>query len=53
LTGPDADLRAALITGHLLGLGAAIAIDRDGPVAAADPQTVVEFYAPALQSLIH
>jgi hypothetical protein len=52
LTGPDADLRAALITGQLLGLGAAIAIDRTGPIAAADPGTVAGLYAPGIQRLI-
>jgi AcrR family transcriptional regulator len=52
LTGPDADLRAALITGQLLGLGAAIAIDRTGPIAAADPDTVAGLYAPGIQRLI-
>jgi AcrR family transcriptional regulator len=53
LTGPDAELRAGLITAHLLGLGAAIAIDRTGPIATADPGTIAELYAPAIQRLIH
>jgi AcrR family transcriptional regulator len=53
LTGPDADLRAGLITAHLLGLGAAIAIDKTGPIATADLDTVAELYAPAIQQLIH
>jgi len=53
LTGPDADLRAGLITAHLLGLGAALAIDKTGPIAAAGLETVVALYAPAVQGLIH
>lgn len=53
LTGPDAALRAALITAHLLGLGAAIAIDRSGTIASADPEQVADLYAPAIQRLIH
>ncbi|MEV4260630.1 TetR family transcriptional regulator [Kribbella sp. NPDC049584] len=52
LTGPDVDLRAALITGQLLGLGAAMAIDLDGPIAAAELDRVVGLYAPGLQALI-
>ncbi|HEY3560700.1 MAG TPA: TetR family transcriptional regulator [Kribbella sp.] len=53
LTGPDAELRAGLITAQLLGLGAAIAIDKTGPIATADPDTVAGLYAPAIQDLIH
>ncbi|MFI5697627.1 TetR family transcriptional regulator [Kribbella sp. NPDC051586] len=52
LTGPDAQLRAALITAQLLGLGAALAIDRAGAIAAADVAEVVGLYAPGLQALI-
>ncbi|WP_427889082.1 TetR family transcriptional regulator [Kribbella sp. GL6] len=53
LTGPDADLRAALITAHLLGLGALLAIDKTGPLAAAAPETIAALYAPSIQDLIH
>jgi AcrR family transcriptional regulator len=53
LTGPDARLRAGLITAQLLGLGAAIAIDKTGPIATAAPETVADLYAPAIQDLIH
>ncbi|HZX05520.1 TetR/AcrR family transcriptional regulator [Kribbella sp.] len=53
LTGPDADLRAGLITAQLLGLGALLAIDKAGPVAAATPDTIAGLYAPAIQELIH
>jgi AcrR family transcriptional regulator len=52
LTGPDAELRAALVTGQLLGLGAAIAIDKTGPIATAAVDEVVGLYAPGLQALI-
>jgi AcrR family transcriptional regulator len=52
LTGAEADLRAALVTAQLLGLGAAIAIDRTGAIAAADVDRVVALYAPGLQALI-
>jgi AcrR family transcriptional regulator len=53
LTGPDAELRAALITAQLLGLGALLAIDKTGPIATATPDTLAELYAPAIQDLIH
>lgn len=53
LTGPDAELRAGLITAQLLGLGALLAIDKTGPVAAATPEVVAALYAPAIQDLIH
>ncbi|HET6739990.1 MAG TPA: TetR family transcriptional regulator [Kribbella sp.] len=52
LTGADAELRAALVTAQLLGLGAAIAIDRSGVIAAADLDAIVALYAPGLQALI-
>jgi AcrR family transcriptional regulator len=53
LTGAEADLRAELITAQLLGLGAAISVDKTGPIATADPETIADLYAPALQALIH
>lgn len=53
LTGADADLRAELITAQLLGLGAAISVNKTGPIATADPEAIADLYAPALQQLIH
>lgn len=53
LTGPDAELRAALVTAQLLGLGALLAIDKTGPIATATPETLAALYAPAIQDLIH
>lgn len=53
LTGDDIEIRAALISGQLLGLGAALAIDKTGPVATADPDAIADLYAPGLQALIH
>ncbi|MGZ0151250.1 TetR/AcrR family transcriptional regulator [Kribbella sp. WER1] len=53
LTGPDAALRGALITAHLVGLGALLALDKTGPTAAASPETIAALYAPAIQQLIH
>ena len=52
LSGDDIALRADLIVAHLLGLGAALAVDKTGPTASADPAQVADLYAPALQSLI-
>ena len=37
LSGDDIDLRADLIVAQLLGLGAALAVDRTGPTASSDP----------------
>jgi AcrR family transcriptional regulator len=53
LTGDDVDIRAGLITGQLLGLGAAMSIDKTGPVATADPDAIADLYAPGIQALIH
>nr|WP_272954737.1 TetR/AcrR family transcriptional regulator [Kribbella sandramycini] len=53
LTGTDAHLRAELITAQLLGLSAAMAIDRTGLAATADVERIVELYAPGIQQLIH
>ena len=53
LTGPDAELRAGLITAQLLGLGALLAIDKTGPASTATPETIAALYAPAIQDLIH
>lgn len=52
LSGDDIALRADLIVAHLLGLGAALAVDKTGPTASAAPAQVADLYAPALQSLI-
>lgn len=53
LTGPDADLRAELITAQLLGLGAAMAVNKTGPAATAALETIADLYAPSIQALIH
>jgi len=53
LTGPDAGLRAGLITAQLLGLGAAMAIDKTGPIATATPEAIADLCSPAIQDLIH
>ncbi|MGW2177829.1 TetR/AcrR family transcriptional regulator [Streptomyces sp. NPDC001732] len=52
LTGPERALRAELIAGHLLGLGATLGLHRDGAGADATPEHIADLYAPALQSLI-
>ncbi len=52
LTGPDTELRAELITAQLLGLSAAMAIERTGSIATAEADEIVELYAPAIQALI-
>jgi AcrR family transcriptional regulator len=52
LTGDNLEVRAELIVAHLLGLGAAMAVDKEGPTATADPSQIADLYAPALQSLI-
>lgn len=53
LTGPDAGLRAELITAQLLGLGAVMSVDKSGPSTTADPGTIADLYAPGIQALIH
>jgi AcrR family transcriptional regulator len=53
LTGDDTAVRAELIVAHILGLGAAMAIDKTGPVATAEPTRIADLYAPGIQSLIH
>ncbi|MFF9590899.1 TetR family transcriptional regulator [Streptomyces sp. NPDC014646] len=52
LHGPEAALRAELIAGHLLGLGATLSLHRDGAGARATPEHIADLYAPALQALI-
>ncbi|MFE7354318.1 TetR family transcriptional regulator [Streptomyces sp. NPDC057543] len=52
LPGPEATLRAELIAGHLLGLGATLSLHREGAGADATPEHIADLYAPALQALI-
>ncbi|MFE2474936.1 TetR family transcriptional regulator [Streptomyces sp. NPDC059389] len=53
LTGPDAQLRAELIAGQLLGLGATLSLHRpDGAGSHAGPERLADLYAPGLQRLI-
>ncbi|MFF2197649.1 TetR family transcriptional regulator [Streptomyces sp. NPDC058157] len=53
LTGPDAALRAELIAGQLLGLGATLSLHRpDGAGAHASAERLADLYAPGLQRLV-
>ncbi|MFH7596750.1 TetR family transcriptional regulator [Streptomyces racemochromogenes] len=53
LAGPDARLRAELIAGQLLGLGATLSLHRpDGAGAHARPERLADLYAPGLQRLV-
>ncbi|MFJ6748134.1 TetR family transcriptional regulator [Streptomyces sp. NPDC091266] len=52
LTGPDTALRAELIAGQLLGLGATLSIHRTGAASLATPDRLADLYAPALQQLL-
>ncbi|GHB50948.1 TetR family transcriptional regulator [Streptomyces cirratus] len=53
LTGPDAQLRAELIAGQLLGLGATLSLHRpDGAGSHATAERLADLYAPGLQRLI-
>ncbi|MFF2407341.1 TetR family transcriptional regulator [Streptomyces sp. NPDC058092] len=52
LPGPEPALRAELIAGHLLGLGATLSLHREGAGADATPEHIADLYAPALQTLI-
>ncbi|WP_330238940.1 TetR/AcrR family transcriptional regulator [Streptomyces sp. NBC_00525] len=52
LPGEDRALRAELLAGHLLGLGATLSLHREGAGAAATPDHIADLCAPALQSLI-
>ncbi|MFF2331720.1 MULTISPECIES: TetR family transcriptional regulator [unclassified Streptomyces] len=52
LTGRERALRAELIAGQLLGLGATLSLHREGAGAEATPEHLADLYAPALQSLI-
>ncbi|MFI6694043.1 TetR family transcriptional regulator [Streptomyces sp. NPDC050433] len=46
------ELRAELITGQLLGLGATLSLHRPGAGERATPEQLADLYAPALQRLI-
>ncbi|MGW6685298.1 TetR/AcrR family transcriptional regulator [Streptomyces sp. NPDC054961] len=53
LTGRDRELRAELIAGQLLGLGATLSLHRpDGVGARTTPERLARLYAPGLQGLI-
>ncbi|WP_329071176.1 TetR/AcrR family transcriptional regulator [Streptomyces sp. NBC_01429] len=52
LTGRDRALRAELIVGQLLGLGATLSLHRAGATALATPERLADLYAPALQRLV-
>lgn len=53
LTGRDRELRAELIAGQLLGLGATLSLHRpDGAGARTAPERLARLYAPGLQGLI-
>ncbi|MEU3406503.1 TetR family transcriptional regulator [Streptomyces sp. NPDC006670] len=53
LTGPDAALRAELVAGQLLGLGATLSLHRpDGAGAHAGAERLADLYAPGLQRLV-
>ncbi|MFF3793354.1 TetR family transcriptional regulator [Streptomyces sp. NPDC001981] len=52
LSGRERTLRAELIAGHLLGLGATLSLHREGAGSLATPEHLADLYAPALQSLI-
>lgn len=50
--GERRELRAELITGQLLGLGATLSLHRPGAGEQATPELLADLYAPALQRLI-
>lgn len=52
LPGHDRALRAELLAGLLLGLGATLGLHREGAGARATPERIADLYAPALQKLI-
>jgi len=52
LTGADRTLRAELIAGQLLGLGATLSLHRTGAGAQATAERLADLYAPSLQGLI-
>uniref|UniRef100_A0A8D3WKR8 Tetracyclin repressor-like C-terminal domain-containing protein n=1 Tax=Streptomyces pratensis (strain ATCC 33331 / IAF-45CD) TaxID=591167 RepID=A0A8D3WKR8_STRFA len=52
IPGPEADLRAELIAGRLIGLGATPSLHREGAGSLATPEHLADLYAPALQALV-
>ncbi|MEV7401045.1 TetR family transcriptional regulator [Streptomyces sp. NPDC091267] len=52
LPGRERALRAELLAGLLLGLGATLSLHREGAGAQATPERIADLYAPALQELI-
>ncbi|MFD7016186.1 TetR family transcriptional regulator [Streptomyces sp. NPDC059161] len=52
LPGEDRELRAELIAGLLLGLGATLSLHRPGAGERATPEQLADLYAPAVQRLI-
>lgn len=52
LLGADRALRAELLAGQLLGLGATLSLHREGAGASVTPERIADLYAPALQRLI-
>lgn len=52
LPGRDRALRAELIAGQLLGLGATLSLHRTGAGSKATPEQLADLYAPALQVLV-
>ncbi|OKI38636.1 TetR family transcriptional regulator [Streptomyces sp. TSRI0281] len=52
LPGRERTLRAELIAGHLLGLGATLSLHREGAASTATAEHVADLYAPALQTLV-
>ena len=51
IPGPEADLRAELIAGRLIGLGATLSLHREGTGSLATPEHLADLYAPALLPL--
>ncbi len=49
---PDARMRAALISSHLVGLGATRYLVRLEPLASAPEEQIVRIYAPVIQDLL-
>jgi AcrR family transcriptional regulator len=52
LVGDDAELRATLIAGQLIGMATARYVIKLGPLADAPVEEVVRLYAPALQQIV-
>uniref|UniRef100_A0AAU3GX94 TetR family transcriptional regulator n=1 Tax=Streptomyces sp. NBC_01401 TaxID=2903854 RepID=A0AAU3GX94_9ACTN len=52
LPGRERALRAELIAGHLIGLGATLSLHREGAGSRAPAERLADLYAPALQRLV-